>query len=126
MEETTIFYLSLSLLVLFLSFKFLFQSKAHHKNLPPSPLSLPIIGHLHLLKPPLHRPFHKFSQKLGPVFSLQLGSRLAVVVSSSSVVEECFTKNDIELANRPNLLLSKHLGYNHTTVISAPYGGPLA
>ncbi|XVF61272.1 hypothetical protein PTKIN_Ptkin08bG0117000 [Pterospermum kingtungense] len=121
MEETTIFYSSLSLLVLFLSFK-LFQSKLRQKNLPPSPPSLPIVGHLHLLKPPLHRPFHKLSQKLGPIFSLQLGSRLAVVVSSPSEVEECFTKNDIVLANRPNLLLSKHLGYNHTTVISAPYG----
>lgn len=124
MEETTIFYssLSLSLALLILSFKFLFQSKLRHRNLPPSPLSLPIVGHLHLLKPPLHRPFHNLSQKLGPVFSLQLGSRLAVVVSSPSVAEECFTKNDIVLANRPNLLLSKHMGYNQTTVLSAPYG----
>ncbi|GMI66043.1 cytochrome P450, family 81, subfamily D, polypeptide 8 [Hibiscus trionum] len=75
-----------------------------------------------LTNPPLHRPFLELSKKLGPVFSLRLGSRLAVVVSSLSAVEECFTKNDIVLANRPNLLLSKHLAYNHTTVISAPYG----
>ncbi|XP_022740236.1 cytochrome P450 81D11-like [Durio zibethinus] len=122
MEETTIFYSSLSLVVLFLAFKFFFQSKPRHKNLPPSTLSLPILGHLHLLKPPLHRLFLKLSQNLGPVFSLQLGSRLAVVVSSPLVVEECFTKNDIVLASRPNLLFSKHLGYNHTSVISAPYG----
>ncbi|MBA0832541.1 hypothetical protein Goarm_016929 [Gossypium armourianum] len=51
-----------------------------------------------------------------------MGSRLAVVVSSLSLVEECFTKNDIVLANRPNLLLSKHLCYNHTTLITVPYG----
>ncbi|KAK5784961.1 hypothetical protein PVK06_039502 [Gossypium arboreum] len=51
-----------------------------------------------------------------------LGSLLAVVVSSLSLVEECFTKNDIVLANRPKLLLSKHLFYNHTTLITAPYG----
>ncbi|MBA0590558.1 cytochrome P450 81Q32 [Gossypium raimondii] len=123
MEESTLFYASLALLFLFLAFNFLFQSKHRHENLPPSPLSLPIIGHLHLLiNPPLHRPFLQLSKKLGPVFSLRLGSRLAVVVSSLSVIQECLTKNDIVLANRPNLLLSKHLGYNHTTVVSAPYG----
>ncbi|MBA0618290.1 hypothetical protein Godav_027660 [Gossypium davidsonii] len=123
MEESTLFYSSLALLFLFLAFNLLFQSKHRHENLPPSPLSLPIIGHLHLLiNPPLHRPFLQLSKKLGPVFSLRLGSRLAVVVSSLSVIQECLTKNDIVLANRPNLLLSKHLGYNHTTVVSAPYG----
>ncbi|KAK8694832.1 hypothetical protein V6N13_072376 [Hibiscus sabdariffa] len=123
MEETTMVYSSLTLVFLFLGLKLLIQSKSRHENMPPSPLSLPIIGHLHLLtNPPLHRPFHELSKKLGPVFSLRLGSRLAVVVSSLSAVEECFTKNDIVLANRPNLLLSKHLAYNHTTVISAPYG----
>ncbi|MBA0803187.1 hypothetical protein Gohar_013429, partial [Gossypium harknessii] len=86
-------------------------------------LSLPIIGHLHLLiNPSLHRLFLELSKKLGPIFSLQLGSHLAVIVSSLSLVEECFTKNDIVLDNRPNLLLSKRLCYNHTTLITVPYG----
>ncbi|CAA2961444.1 cytochrome P450 81E8-like, partial [Olea europaea subsp. europaea] len=70
-----------------------------HQNLPPSPPSaLPIIGHLHLLKPPLHRILHQFSKKHGPIFSLRFGSRFVVVVSSSSLVNECFTKNDLVLA----------------------------
>ncbi|KAK8328327.1 hypothetical protein V6Z11_A11G244300 [Gossypium hirsutum] len=108
MEEATIFYSSLALVFHFLGF---------------NPPSLPVIAHLHLLiNPSLQRPFLELSKKLGPVFSLQLGSLLAVVVSSLSLVEECFTKNDIVLANRPNLLLSKHLFYNHTTLITAPYG----
>jgi isoflavone 2'-hydroxylase len=45
-----------------------------------------------------------------------------VVVSSPSAVEECFTKNDIVLANRPPSLAAKHIGYNMTTVVAAPYG----
>ena len=45
-----------------------------------------------------------------------------VVISSPSAVEECFTKNDIVLANRPCLLMAKHVGYDYTTVISSPYG----
>lgn len=45
-----------------------------------------------------------------------------VIVSSSSAAQECFTKNDIVLANRPRLLVSKHLGYNNTTIGTAQYG----
>ena len=116
--------LSSLLLLLFLAvaFKFLLQTRTKHKNLPPSPPSLPILGHLHLIKKPLHRTFHHFSQKYGNIFSLQFGTQLVVIVSSPSAVEECFTKNDVVLANRPRLLTSKHFGYNYTTLTAASYG----
>ncbi|OMP04044.1 Cytochrome P450 [Corchorus olitorius] len=45
-----------------------------------------------------------------------------VVVSSSTLAEECFTKNDIVLANRPETSRGKHLGYNHTSVLHSSYG----
>jgi isoflavone 2'-hydroxylase len=45
-----------------------------------------------------------------------------VIVSSPSAVEECFTKNDIVLANRPPSLLAKLVGYNQTILISSSYG----
>ncbi|KAK0604670.1 hypothetical protein LWI29_018074 [Acer saccharum] len=122
MEDTTIFYSCLSLLFLVFAFKLLFQSKPRYKNLPPSPLSIPIIGHLHLVTPHMHRTFHNLSQKYGPIFSLRFGSRLVVVVSSSTAVEECFTKNDVVLANRPTSIMGKYFDYNRTTISSAPYG----
>ncbi|KAK0592734.1 hypothetical protein LWI29_024342 [Acer saccharum] len=122
MEDTTIFYSCLSLLFLIFAFKTLFRSIARHKNLPPSPPSIPIIGHLHLLTPLMHRTFHDLSKKYGQVISLKYGSRLVVVVSSSTAVMECFTKNDVVLANRPKLLISKHLAYGHTTVASSSHG----
>ncbi|KAG8387296.1 hypothetical protein BUALT_Bualt02G0006600 [Buddleja alternifolia] len=85
--------------------------------------SLPILGHLHLLKPPLHCNLHRLCQiSGGPIISLKLGVRRAVVVSSPDLVEECFTKNnDVVFANRPNLLVDKYLGYNHTTMIGASH-----
>ena len=122
MEETTFLYSFLSFIFLLICLNFLFQSRKHLKNIPPSPPSLPIVGHLYLLKPPIHRLYHSLSQKYGPIFSLQLGSRLLVVVSSSTAAEECFTKNDIVLANRPKLILGKYLGYNNTVVSTASYG----
>ncbi|KAL0337445.1 UNVERIFIED_CONTAM: cytochrome [Sesamum calycinum] len=45
-----------------------------------------------------------------------------VVVSSPAVVEECFTKNDIVLANRPRFIMGKYIGYNYTTLVGSPYG----
>ncbi|XVE78647.1 hypothetical protein DITRI_Ditri13aG0163400 [Diplodiscus trichospermus] len=122
MEESTIFYYFSSLVILLFCFKFLFQPKTSHKNLPPCPPSLPVVGHLHLIERPIHQFYQRLSQKHGPIFSLRFGSRLLVVVSSAMVAEECFTKNDIVLANRPKSLVDKHLGYNHSTVVGAPYG----
>ena len=126
MEESVLFNISLTLILFFLAVKlFLFQTKKrqHYKNLPPSPPSYPIIGHLHLLRPPVHRTLRTLSTKCGPVFCLWFGySRRVVVVSSPSAVEECFTKNDIVLANRPRFLMGKHLGYNYTTIMDSPYG----
>ncbi|XP_050206450.1 cytochrome P450 81Q32-like [Mercurialis annua] len=113
--------ISTMFLLVFLSLIF-YQSRLRHKNLPPSPRALPIIGHLHLLKHPMHRTLYRLFQKHGPIIILRLGSRPVIIVSSSSAAEECFTKNDIIFANRPKLLLGKYVAYNHTTVVQAPYG----
>ncbi|KAB1220296.1 Isoflavone 2'-hydroxylase [Morella rubra] len=95
-----------------------------HRNLnsPPSPFSLPIIGHLHLLKPPLYKALETLSLQYGPILSLKFGSRSFLVVSSPSAVEECFTKNDIVFANRPRTMAGDRLTYNLTALVWAPYG----
>ncbi|CAH8257219.1 unnamed protein product [Arabidopsis lyrata] len=117
--------LILTILILILTLTILLIKKLKPKpNLPPSPLfSLPIIGHLRLLKPPLHRIFLTISKSLNnsPIFSLRLGNKLVFVVSSNSIVEECFTKNDVVLANRPKSIASKHISYNYSSMVSAPY-----
>ncbi|KAM0066609.1 putative isoflavone 2'-hydroxylase [Helianthus debilis subsp. tardiflorus] len=112
-------YLYISLLLLLASY--LFRRKS--ANLPPTVFPvLPIIGHLYLLKPPLHRTLAKISAKYGPVLHLQLGFRRVLLVSSPSATEECFTKNDIIFANRPHMLFGKIIGINYTTLIWSSYG----
>ncbi|KAI3802427.1 hypothetical protein L1987_30559 [Smallanthus sonchifolius] len=93
------------------------------QNLPPRPWlpPLPVIGHLYLLKKPLHRTLAKLSAKNGPVQLLQSGSRPVLVISSPSSAEECLSKNDIVFANRPRLLAGKYLGYNYTSLSSYYY-----
>ncbi|KAK9073166.1 hypothetical protein SSX86_007490 [Deinandra increscens subsp. villosa] len=113
----------LVLLILIPTFVLIIQNKRPKSNLPPTPPSLPIIGHLHLLKEPLHKTLHNMSHNFGPVMLLRFGVRKVVVLTSPSAVEECFTKtNDVVVANRPQLMQAKHLNYNYTTMGAAPYG----
>ncbi|XP_027346892.1 isoflavone 3'-hydroxylase-like [Abrus precatorius] len=114
-------YYSLISLVFILTLKHLVQRK-RLKNLPPCPPTLPIIGNLHHLKAPLHRSLHSLSQKYGSIFSLWFGSRFVVVISSPTLAQECFTKHDIVLANRPRFLTGKYLFYNYTSMGSSSYG----
>ncbi|KAK6125305.1 hypothetical protein DH2020_040953 [Rehmannia glutinosa] len=119
--DIILLYTFLALFFTFLIFKHFSREKHYH--LPPSPAPpLPVFGHLHLLKPPLHRTFHHFSQTNGPIFSLKLGTHRAVVVSSPDLVEECFTKNDVVFSNRPDSMANEYIGYNYTTMAGAPYG----
>lgn len=116
--ETSYYYLVVCLF-LYLITKY-FNKKV--KNLPPSPLSLPLIGHLYLFKKPLYRSLSKLSNKYGPIMYLKFGSRPVLVVTSPAIAEECFIKNDIAFANRPKLLAGKYLGYNYTTLTWSSYG----
>ncbi|KAK8678580.1 hypothetical protein V6N13_144077 [Hibiscus sabdariffa] len=125
MEVATFFSFILIIISILLSaliFKSIVQKRKTPRNLPPSPPALPIIGHLHLLKQPVHRTLHQLSEKYGPVLLLQFGTRKVLLVSSASAAEECFTRNDIIFANRPQLLAGKHMNYNNSTIGLAPYG----
>lgn len=93
------------------------------RNLPPSPFpTLPFIGHLYLFKIPLHQTLSRISARYGPVLLLQFGSRRVLLVSSPSAAEECLSKHDLTFANRPHLLVGKHLGNDCTSIVWASYG----
>ncbi|KAJ8747396.1 hypothetical protein K2173_011786 [Erythroxylum novogranatense] len=110
------------LLVFILFFKLVLQMQWKRPNLPPSPPSLPILGHLHLVNEPMYRSLGDLCAKYGDVLLLRFGTRKVLVVSSPSAVEECFTKNDIIFANRPRLIAGKHLHYNYRTIGLSSYG----
>ncbi|XP_058080870.1 cytochrome P450 81Q32-like [Magnolia sinica] len=112
------------LALLFFSFLFSISKRllAKPKKLPPSPPSLPILGHLHLIKKPLHRSLTVLSNRYGPILSLRFGSRPVLLISSPSSAEDCLSKNDIIFANRPRLLFGKRMAYNYSAVGWASYG----
>lgn len=118
-----LYHYAVILLPIILIIKFLFHGRQRQRyRLPPSPFALPVIGHLHLLKPPLYQGLQALSSQYGPILFLRFGCRPSVVVSSPSAVQECFTKNDVVLANRPRSMIGDHVTYNYTAFVWASYG----
>ncbi|XP_031405056.1 cytochrome P450 CYP82D47-like [Punica granatum] len=85
--------------------------------------SWPLFGHLHLLGGPCptHLVLAQMADKCGPIFTIRLGLRRAVVVNSWELAKECLTSNDRALATRPKTLSSEILTYNYAMVAFSPY-----
>ncbi|KAF8109698.1 hypothetical protein N665_0093s0051 [Sinapis alba] len=91
--------------------------------LPPSPPSLPIIGHLHLLLSVLiHRSLQKLSSKYGSILYLRIFSFPIVLVSSASVAYEIFRAHDVNISSRGFPPTNDSLLVGSFSFISAPYG----
>ncbi|KAJ3696169.1 hypothetical protein LUZ60_001546 [Juncus effusus] len=99
-----------------------FINKNKSKKLPPSPLALPLIGHLYLLKKPLHQTLSRVAQKYGPAIFLHFGSRPVLVISSYSLSEQCFTTHDMAFSNRVHLPSGKHIMFDYNHIAAANYG----
>jgi hypothetical protein len=64
-------------------------SNRSSSRLPPSPMALPLIGHLHLIRPPPHRAFDRILARYGPLVYLRLGpSTHCVVVGTADAARD--------------------------------------
>ncbi|XP_034216289.1 cytochrome P450 71A26-like [Prunus dulcis] len=93
-----------------------------HKNLPPSPPSLPILGNLHQLGTYPHRSLQRLAQHYGELMVLRFGMQPVLVVSSADAAREIMKTNDIIFSNRPRSTIADKLLYEAKSVSSAPYG----
>ncbi|KAJ9674580.1 hypothetical protein PVL29_023865 [Vitis rotundifolia] len=104
----------------------LWRSRAGNSKIAPEATATwPIIDHLHLLGGSDQLPhitLGNMADKYGPVFTIRLGVHRALVVSSWEMAKECLTTNDLAASSRPQLLASKHLGYNYAMFGFSPYG----
>ncbi|XP_051133706.1 salviol synthase-like [Andrographis paniculata] len=104
----------------------LVRSQFRHRNIPPGPRKLPIIGSMHLLfrrfDQPLHRTLADMASTYGPLMHLQIGEVPIIVASSAEAAKELLKKNGVNFANRPFFLGMNILSYNSTDIANAPYG----
>ncbi|KAH6767804.1 hypothetical protein C2S52_018787 [Perilla frutescens var. hirtella] len=99
-----------------------FFKKRSSKRLPPSPLALPIIGHLHLLAPIPHQALAKLSTSYGPLIHLYLGSVPCIVASSPEVSKELLKTHESSFSDRPQTAAIDYLTYGSQDFSFAPYG----
>ncbi|CAH2045494.1 unnamed protein product [Thlaspi arvense] len=120
------FFISTLLCLLSTLFLFLFFSKKPKKNgvnLPPSPPSLPIIGHVHhLFSGSVHKSFQKISSKYGPFLHLRIFNVPIVLVSSASVAYEIFKDHDMSVSSHDAIGMEECLVFGSFGFTNAPYG----
>ncbi|CAD6269541.1 unnamed protein product [Miscanthus lutarioriparius] len=92
----------------------------------PSPPALPVLGHLHLLKKPLHRSLAalatRYDTEGAGLLHLRFGAKRVLLVTSPSVAEECFTVHDVALADRPGLASRRVLTQDCPAIAMCSYG----
>jgi cytochrome P450 len=90
---------------------------------PPSPPTLPLIGHLHLLTPVAYKGFHALNNKYGPLLYLRLATYPAVLVSSAPLATEIFKALDVHFTSRIKSPFEDTLLFgSSTSFFNAPYG----
>ena len=101
---------------------FLRHGSNKHGRLPPSPMALPFIGHLHLIRPPPHRAFDRIIARYGPLVYLRLGPSTHCVVIGSADVARDVLKFEGSIPERPLTAVTRHLAYESSGFAFAPYG----
>ncbi|KAK2603632.1 hypothetical protein QQS21_004213 [Conoideocrella luteorostrata] len=80
------------------------------RNYPPGPPTLPLIGNLHQMpKTNAHLQFQKWAKEYGPVYSLMLGSKVAIVLSSDVAVKDLLDKRSAIYSGRPELYMGQEI-----------------
>ncbi|XP_071691704.1 cytochrome P450 93B2-like [Rutidosis leptorrhynchoides] len=105
----------------FLIYSLIAKQNKINRHLPPSPPSLPIIGHLHHLGPLIHQSFHKISTRYGPLIHLRLGSVFCVVASTPDLARDFLKTNELAFSSRKHSLAIDHITYG-VAFAFAPYG----
>ncbi|CAK7225230.1 hypothetical protein SEUCBS140593_005832 [Sporothrix eucalyptigena] len=92
-------------------------------DFPPGPPTLPLLGNLHLMptKNP-HLQFQKWAQEYGPVYSLMLGTKTMIVLSSDVDVKEMLDRRSGIYSDRPDMFIGQKVASGNLRLVVMRYG----
>ncbi|PIN09971.1 Cytochrome P450 CYP2 subfamily [Handroanthus impetiginosus] len=128
MEFSSSIYGAIAFFLLFYYYLQWSKPKTNKEKAPPEAGGArPFTGHLHLMRGDSttqlpHIKLAALADKYGPIFTIRLGVRRAVVVSSAELAKELFTTCDVAVSYRPQFRAAKHLSHDFATFGFAPYG----
>jgi cytochrome P450 len=115
-------FLFIVLTTIFAFTSFLLVRKRRSPPLPPGPTGLPLVGSLPFLDPSIHKYLANLSKKYGPILSLRLGSKFAVIVSSPSLAQSVLREHDNIFGNHDPTIAAAVSAYDCNDVPCSPYG----
>ncbi|KAI9191399.1 hypothetical protein LWI28_008037 [Acer negundo] len=92
------------------------------KNAPPGPVGWPILGSLPHLSHRLHEDFFNLAKVYGPLFSLNLGVKPAIVVSSPEMAHEVLKLKEGSFSSRTITEAIRVISYDAMSIVFSPYG----
>ncbi|KAJ5555308.1 hypothetical protein N7535_007747, partial [Penicillium sp. DV-2018c] len=93
------------------------------KNYPPGPPTLPILGNIHQMPAEnAHLQFEKWAREYGPIYSLMLGTKCLIVLSSDEAVKELLDKRSGIYSHRPEMYIGQELCSGGLRLLMMGYG----
>ncbi|KAH0286188.1 cytochrome P450 [Aureobasidium namibiae CBS 147.97] len=93
------------------------------KNYPPGPPTVPILGNIHQMPTrDAHLQFQKWANEYGPVYSLMLGTRVLIVLSSDQAVKDLLDKRSAIYSARPDMYIGQELCSGGLRFLMMEYG----
>ncbi|KAF2993292.1 hypothetical protein E8E14_000680 [Neopestalotiopsis sp. 37M] len=122
MERSQFLFLAITAVVFILLWH-LRRVGSRPRDLPPGPPTIPIAGNLNLM-PQSHAwiQYAKWAKEYGPIFSLILGTKTFIVVTSDKVVKDLFEKRSKVYSSRPELYLGWTILGSGLRMASMKYG----
>ena len=84
------------------------QTGRRPKDYPPGPPTLPLIGNLHQIpSEKRHIQFQKWAREYGPIYSLMLGTKCMIVLSSDVAIKDLVDKRGAIYSSRPEAYIAQ-------------------